>query len=162
MSIFRFPLERVLRVRALEEESARARWSEAEGAARGAESHVQLLRSELVKGRRQLGELRASGAVHANELLAAEHAIGSIERKLTAAHERALTLRFQAEEWREAWREKQVEHEALERLRDRQRTEHAEEENAAESQRLDEVASVRHARRQLPPDPLQFGEGPGR
>lgn len=152
MRPFRFRLQRVLQVRALEEQVARARWLHLEREAAVAEERaVDRFRARDTAQR----ELRATlvGLDPAGVLW--RH--GVLDRMTGAAvrqRERAVTLRDRAEQRRSPWEDRRREVRALERLRARALEAHRDALLREETRALDELNNARaHTRaRPLRPD----------
>jgi len=157
MNRFRFRLDRVRRVRALEEELARAAWREAEGAAAGAEAALGALVRERHAATLALRDRIADPRLQPLAVLAEQRGLEGLERALRAGRERARTLRFQAERARAAWSRRRVDVRALERWRERLFGEHLEREGRREARELDEAALLRSRR-----PGVRSGKGSGR
>ena len=141
MARFSFRLERVLRVRAVLEEVARAEWQTAEHAAAVAEERHRSLVSARKAAVDNLpvgpGPLDVAGLLWRQ---------ASVERMAEAAGrllERARTVRYQADEARRPWEQRRRDRRGLERLRERALSAHLMSEEAAEIVTLDEVAVTR-------------------
>lgn len=141
MARFNFRLERVLRVRAVLEEVARAEWRAAEHAAAVAEERHRslLLEREAAQSDLPVGP----GPLDVNGLLWRQ---ASVERMSEAAgrlRERALTVRYQADEARRPWEERRRDVRGLERLREHALLAHLASEETAEIAAMDEIAVAR-------------------
>jgi flagellar biosynthesis chaperone FliJ len=154
MARFRFRLERLARVRALEERVARAAWGAAERGARQAEAAADTARAALAGGREELRARLAREPLDPQGVLIGQSALVRLGRALARRREDWLTRRGQAERLAEAWRERRGRSEALELLRQREREAHAREALRREAAASDERALARF-RRSGP------GEGPG-
>jgi hypothetical protein len=136
---FDFKLERVAKIRAVEERVARAERLSAEMLARAAEARRDQARAVLQRSRAWLGELLA-GRVDARGVLQAHRALDLEVERLRRTSESARTVRTQTERMAAAHRARKSAARALEELRLRARARHREllekEDNAA----LDEVA----------------------
>jgi hypothetical protein len=136
---FEFRLERLRRVRDIEERLARGERAGSEGLARNAEDLRDRARSALDNSRDELqrmleGPIDPGQVVLMNNLLDAELVI---QRRLI---ESARTLRTQAERMAEAHRERRGAALALDELRDRARTRHLAELTKDDNATQDEVA----------------------
>ncbi|MEM7309986.1 MAG: hypothetical protein AAF682_25145 [Planctomycetota bacterium] len=144
---FRFRLERLKRVRAIEERVARAAWAEAERRARDAEDGVDAIRDGVDRARGA-----APGSVgDAISPRRAELDLQAIDRmlgELLRRKELSLTLRGQASQLAAARREREVDRRALEELEQRHRERFRREANRRESLALDEIALQRKGRRE--------------
>ncbi|MSR63032.1 MAG: hypothetical protein EXS08_11370 [Planctomycetes bacterium] len=136
---FDFRLERVRRVRDLEERVARAERASAEELARAAEASRDRARATLERSRAELAEL-LSGTLEPRGVLSAQRALDSELVRLRRAVESARTARMQAERSASAHRERQKAARALAELRERARLRHALELDKEENAQLDEVA----------------------
>ncbi len=138
-------LARILRIRKVQEEQARALWLEAELAATRSEERA----SELGRARRNmvshLGE-RLCGLPPAWVLLSHEQ-LERVGQKLRIRRERARTLRSQAEAAREPWAERRTAAKGLERLLERAKSKEYMQALALETRELDELNMERAARR---------------
>lgn len=136
---FEFRLERVRRVRALEERVARAERAQAEGLARAAEERRDQARSVLERSRAHLRALLA-GELDARRVLASQRVLDGELASLRRRVESARTLRTQAERMAALQRERSSAARALDELRTRARTRHAAELEKHDNSALDEVA----------------------
>lgn len=136
---FEFRLERVRRVRELEERVARSERARAESVARAAEASRDQAREVLERSRAWLRALLAAGgdprrAAPAERTSAGE--LADLRKKL----ELARTQRLQAERMAALHHERKGAARALEELRERARTRHAAELERHENAQLDELA----------------------
>ncbi len=146
MKPFRFRLERILRVREVEERVARVQLAGADYEARSQESLADVQRSRLEAAR---ADVVSSPAATPAERMAWDLALDAGLAQALAARERARTARLQAEALRPNWTEKRSAAQGLERLRSRLAQEYALEERREESIDMDEIASRRFADRAL-------------
>ena len=141
---FEFRLERVHRVRDVEERVARAERAQAEALARAAEASRDLARSVLEQSRTALRELllvsARKGTLEPREVLAAQRALDGELANLRRRVESARTVRMQAERMAVAHGERKSAARALEELRERARLRHAAQLEKHENAALDEVA----------------------
>ena len=139
---FRFRLDRLRRVRTIEERAARAAWATAERDARAAETALDEHRSVVDRARADAlspigGTLDPRGA---------EIARGTIDgllHGLLGRKEAMLTARGQASRLADAWRGREASRRALEELKKRHQARHRREEERIEAQAMDEVALAR-------------------
>lgn len=147
MKPFRFRLDRVLRVREVEEETARAGWLAVEHDARAAEARAAALANDRAAGLGALARDMTKRALPPAWTLVRHAALDRLARTASAERERALTLRRQADQAKEPWQEKRREVLGLSRLLAVAKSRHAAAVLAAEIAVMDEVASMRAARR---------------
>jgi hypothetical protein len=144
---FQYRLERVRRVRGLEERVARSERVRAQELARAAEASRDQAREVLTRSRAWLCALLERGedprqTLPSERALAAE--LGDLRRKLEAAR----TLRIQAERMAALHQARRSAARALEELRERARRQHAALLERHDNALLDEVAQ-----RTSPPEP---------
>jgi flagellar export protein FliJ len=140
---FRFRLERVLGVRRIEEELARARWLEAELVARAAEERVDALTEVILDAQRELGVRQDRGVLRPAEILLRHASIDRLMVDREQGRRRARVLREAAERERISWSARQSSQRGLERLRERQLDQHRREEEQSSARALDEQALLR-------------------
>jgi flagellar export protein FliJ len=143
---FRFNLDRVLRVRRLEEEVARARWLEAQHESARAQVRLERARAAGREAGQQLHEQISRPLLTPAAVLSAQAACSRIEASIGHQAERALTAAFQAEQQRAPWQEKRSETRGLESLRGRRLENHQLGQERIEIEQLNEIAGQRHAR----------------
>lgn len=148
MTKYVFRLQRVKRVRAVEEEVSRARYGAAELAAREAADLAERKRLAIESAIDDLRGLQGSPTLAPSRVLTALVYVDECRADWRAALEVAQTLRMRADEERKAWLVRKQDVEALERLDERSRDEFRFEQDKSESQALDETASQRAARAQ--------------
>lgn len=146
MKRFRFRLSRLSRVRAIQEELARAEWRAAEDLALRAEARVHEMQDLVAATNAALRELLASGEVPQLEVLAHQDLQDRVRAGLQQARRQAGELRVAAERAREPWTALRVELEGLQRLEDRARENHHAELTRAENAELDQIAQDRAVR----------------
>jgi len=136
---FDFRLERVRRVRDVEERVARAERARAEELARAAETARDEARSVLERSRAWLSTL-LEGRLEPGHVLASQRALDAELAQLRRRVESARTVRAQAEHAAAEHRERKSAARALEELRERNRRQHAAELEKSDNAVLDEVA----------------------
>lgn len=136
---FDFRLERVRRVRDLEERVVRAERAQAEGLARAAEASRDQARSVLEESRAWLRSILA-GTLEPARVLSTQRALDDELASLRRRVESARTLRTQAERMAALQRERKSAVRALDELRERARRRHAAALEHADNATLDEVA----------------------
>ena len=136
---FEFRLERVRRVRDIEERVARAERARTESQARQAEDRRDEARALLVRSRSELGT-RLARAVEVRAVLASQRALDGLLVGLRRRAETARTARLQAERSAALHGERKSAARALEELRERARRRHLAEVEKADNATLDEVA----------------------
>lgn len=146
MTKYAFRLQRVQRVRAVEEDLARARFAEAELAARNAEERAEERRRAIDVAIDDLRGLQGSPQLEPAAVLAALGLVDEARVAWRTADQTARASRATAEEARRAWMERRRDLEGLDRLDERARAEFRQERDRAETLALDEVASQRDAR----------------
>lgn len=143
MKPFRFRLQRVLRVRELREEVARAEFLAADGPAREAEELASACGGDLRAAELELRDDLASGPLAPAAVILEQGALQDLERRRLGARRRAATLRHAAERLRDPLRDAQKDRRALERLRERALEVHRVEVEKEDNRVLDEVAGTR-------------------
>lgn len=139
---FEFRLERVRRVRDIEERVARSERVHAEALARAAETSRDQARAVLQQSRAHLqtileGSVDPRSVLHSQRVMDAE--LVQLRRKIESAR----TLRTQAERMASAHRERESAVRALEELKGRSRHRHTTEVEKEDNAELDEIASQR-------------------
>jgi flagellar export protein FliJ len=149
MSKFTFRLQRVERVRAVEEEIERARFGEAEKIARDAEDLAEHARTSVTAAVDDLRGLQGSPQLAPASVMAALILVDEARIALRNAEQRARVLRTEAETRRAAWVARVHDLEGLEKLETRSLDAFRREEERLEALAMDETASQRaaHARR---------------
>lgn len=138
MARFNFRLERVLRVRAVLEEVARAEWQTAEHAAAVAEERHRSVVADRLASQSNLP--LGPGALDVNGLLWRQASIERMSQAAGRLRERARTVRYQADEARLPWEERRRDRRGVERLREHALLAHLVSEEAAEIAAMDEIA----------------------
>jgi len=141
----KFRLERVLRVRALWEEEARAAWAVLDERARAEEARHAALLDEQLRAQRRLAADRPALRPAAVVLL--DQVLDRMQLDAARLRERAHTLRFQADGAFIPYTERRRERRSLERLKERARRAGLSEERRADAALMDETAVQRAARR---------------
>jgi flagellar biosynthesis chaperone FliJ len=136
-------LERVERVRSVEEELARVRYSAAEADARTAEELADERRAAIAEAIDALRGLQGTPSLQPLQVIAALGCVDRARDMWRSAHERALTLRFQAEEARTAWLERLKDKKGVSRLVERVETHARNEAERDAAQDMDETAARR-------------------
>jgi hypothetical protein len=136
---FDFRLERVRRVRAIEERVAREERARAEGLARAAEASRDRARAALERSRAELAAL-LSGALEPRGVLSAQRGLDAELARLRRTVESARTLRTQAERMAAVHRERKAAERALDELRAREKVRHGAAVARADDAELDEAA----------------------
>jgi flagellar export protein FliJ len=142
-SRFSFRLARLLRLRSVFEQEARAVFGAAEGAAVEAEAEAERQAAALHSALRESAALSGPGQIEPEAVLSAEVAEAARRARLLHERRRADTLRFQADRLRDAWLARRVDHESVQRLEERARGRWREELETSENSALDEVAMTR-------------------
>jgi flagellar export protein FliJ len=146
VSAVHFRLGRVLRVREIEEEVARARWMEAVRAAEDATREADALAQNRAVRQAELADLLGSSTVDASIVLAGHAALDRLAVGVRGARERARTLAFQADVHRLPWEELRRARRSLELLREKQLVEHLLDDERSQAREIDAIASERASR----------------
>jgi hypothetical protein len=149
MTVHVFRLQRVKRVRAVQEEIERARFGEAERIARDSEEAAERSRADVAAAIDDLRGLQGSPRLAPASVMAALILVDEARVALRAAEQRARTLRTEAEARRAVWVARVNDLEGLERLETRSRETFLREEERLATLAMDETASQRaaHVRR---------------
>jgi len=147
MAPFRFRLARVLRVRQIEEDVAKAAWSSAIATANEADRRVEATRLARQTSQTELSQALAGSKLTPAEVLTRHRTLDALSADLERRLQQARTLHFQAEQMRVPWEAKRNEVRGLERLHDKHKQEFQAGERLTESRLMDEVASMRAAKR---------------
>jgi len=145
VSRFTFRLERVLRIRRLEESAAKGEWASALHEFHAAEEAAACRRRELRAAEVDLARVLASGSIEPERVLRDQRALEGLRHALRCARGRAAELGRVAESRREAWSEFRRLRRSLEHLRERAQTRHRDELARQEAQELDDRALARSA-----------------
>lgn len=139
-------LDRVLRVREVEEDVARGAWAMAQAAARSSREKVESLVREHVEAEQDLAQRQAAGAAGPAETICAHRVLEHIGSEIQRARRLQVDAERRAEEARQPWEQKRREKRGLELLVERNRARELEEARQAEAIAMDEVAIQRAAR----------------
>jgi flagellar biosynthesis chaperone FliJ len=155
MSTHVFRLQRVQRVRAVEEEMERARFGEAEKIARAAEDAAESARARVSAAIDDLRGLQGSPQLAPASVMAALILVDEARVAQRSSEQRACELRAEAETRRKAWVARVNDLEGLQRLENRSREAFQREEERLATLAMDETASQRaaHARRARTTEP---------
>lgn len=145
MRRFRFRLGRVLRVRRLQEEVARAAFLEARAEADRARAALERARERLAAGRAELAELQARPRLEPAEVIRQQETLLALQRALGPLRSRAERREEAAAERQAAWSEARAAVRGLERLEARRRGAHRAELERLETREQDERALARGA-----------------
>ena len=147
MKRFAFRLQRLARVRAIEERSARESWALSERAARAAEERAEQALAEVQTARFALRAELESGKLVPAEYLQRQALTDGLVARRAHALQRARAARAQAEVERALWLAQKRKLEGLARLEQRDLEAWRLDENAQAAAEIDEVAAVRSARK---------------
>ncbi len=162
MKPFRFRLARVLRLRELLKDQARAQYGAAELAAQGGEAARDAALQEALAGLDALRARRSAGALDPQAVLVAEAAVDELRQRLAANRKRAVRLRAGAETACEVWNAARAGIQGLERLAERDRDRHRAEVEREQNRESDERALSKFGlkRRTDRPDEPDHGSSP--
>lgn len=139
-----FRLERVLRVRKILEEEARADWAEAEVVAREIEASFHERRASRDQAQERLAD--ELGEISPAAVLLHHDQIDGLTREAARVRERARTAQHHADQAFIPFEERRKDRRALERLHDRDRQRSRDEALRAEIAEQDEINLQRAAR----------------
>lgn len=139
-------LDRVLRVREVEEDVARGAWAVAEAEASRARQRTLDLVAEHRAALEDLARRQSEGGISPGQALCAHRTIDLIAKEIVASKQRERRAAERAERARAPWENKRREKRGLELLVERARMARLEEARAAEAAGMDEVAIQRAAR----------------
>lgn len=145
MKRFQFRLARVLRVRRIEEQAARATFLEQQVLAREAQESAEQALGQRQLMESQLTDQLQSGPIDPRSAIRGQNSIEGMGHVCRRRRDQATTLSLQAEQAREPWVETRVDVRALERLEDRMRERHLSAVEKKANQELDETAARRAA-----------------
>ncbi len=147
MKRFAFRLQRLARVRAIEEQIARENWALAERAARTAEERAERALSDVHEARAALRAELDSGRIVAAELMQRQSLADALVARRVLLLQRARAARAQAEVERALWLAQKRKLDGLGRLEQRDLEAWRLAENAQAAAEIDEVAAGRAARK---------------
>jgi hypothetical protein len=160
MKPFRFPLSRVLRVRAIEHDLALAAWREAEDAARRARESVREVRERIGAAESELFALREHGPIDPSATVIGCQRLDELGRALIRAREVERRTHAEALRLRQAWSAARSERLAIEKLFERRREAHQAEERRREELERVELVSSRTRPTSRTDDTPRSGSGP--
>ncbi len=143
MARFHFKLQRLLRVREIGEELARADVALAERDAQSARTSLAAARADLLRGEVELTQLRSQSNAAAAVL--AERTLPPLLRRIAAGRQRVESAEQAADAARAAWQERRIDVRALEKLEVRERDKFVLEERAREDRASQENLERRAA-----------------
>lgn len=146
MTRFRFPLERLARVRTIQERLAREGWQAAVAAVRAAEVELGIAHGAIYAARDALRRLGSTGMLDVGNVLIAQRELARLERDEVRVRERVVTLRERAERLRPLWQERRREVAGLDRLKEHARDAWTVEERRREARAMDGAVEIRTAR----------------
>lgn len=138
MTRFRFRLQRVLGVRRVEEELARAEWQAAERTAREAEERARRAQASALDARARLAELQSRAELRPAEVLLEQSQLDRLREQWVQKTILASRVRRDAERLRHVMAERRVRVRGLETLEGRARGEWRAENEALANRELDE------------------------
>jgi len=147
MKRFAFRLQRLARVRAIEERVVREKWALAERAARAAEERAAQALADVQAARAGLLAELDSGKLVPAEYLQRQSLTDALLARRAHALQRARSARAQSEVERALWLAQKRKLEGLARLEQRDLEAWRLDENASAAAEIDEVAAVRAARK---------------
>ncbi|MBK7642522.1 MAG: flagellar FliJ family protein [Planctomycetes bacterium] len=147
MKRFAFRLQRLARVRSIEEQIAREKWALVERRARTAEETAERALADVHAGRAALRTELERGALVPAQLLQRQDACDALVQRRGAALQRARAARAEADVERAVWLGQKRKLDGLERLEERDHNAWRLAESASSAAEIDEIASVRAARK---------------
>lgn len=149
MKRYAFGLQRVKRVRGVEEDLAKAEFSAAEASARTAEARADACKVAIDLAIDDLRGLQGSPQLSPATVIVALGLVDDARRAWFDAVELAQVARARAEELRRAWQARKRDLDGLERLDERARADWALEREREEARTIDDTAIQRNARARL-------------
>lgn len=146
MKRYQFKLQRVKRVREVEEEIARAAFGSAELAAREAEMRAETRRADIARAIDDLRGLQGAPKLDPMTVITSLGLVDDARRAWFDAVEFARGLRVKAEELRVAWQARKRDVDGLERLDEHAHAAYFLEREREEAHAIDDNASQRDAR----------------
>jgi len=146
MRRFSFKLERLARVRHVQEEVLRAQWQSAEHRAAKARARTEAGRAAIASALADLRRMQANHQLDPHLILHAREAIAHLEDRLAGLEQLWEVARQEALRLREPWRAVRAELEGLKRLEEKERIKFRIESERGEAKRMDERAQGRFMR----------------
>jgi flagellar FliJ protein len=140
---FSFRLQRLLRVRELEEQAARERWALHERETQAARTQAEAAR----QAKHDAWQKLRSKADRPLQRLALEQTLPGLDQRLQSCRDRLDAAQQRAESERRAWVQERARVQSLERLKERDAAQFRADALQRENAILDEVASGREARK---------------
>lgn len=150
MKKYQFKLERLARVRTVQEEFARAKWQAAEQVVRIAEAREREIELSIERSNDELGRAQALPHINPGHILQARQAMEFLERQLAAQKDNTKLARIEANKLKAPWQVVRTEVEGLKRLDQKARDTHRIEREREEAKQSDEVAMDRARRNNFP------------
>jgi flagellar export protein FliJ len=133
-------LERVLRVRQLEEEITREQFISCQSVARRAEQVADGIGAEIARAHTELSETRLQARIPPEDLVIAQTTLESLEENLAEQKRRARNFTLEADEKRTTWERARRDMRTIERIEERLRAADRESERRLEAREMDEQA----------------------
>jgi flagellar export protein FliJ len=149
---FEFQLQRLARVRKVQEDLARAAWQAAEAAARELARRVEAAEAGILEAVEDLRTLQSSPRLEAAQLIQAQQAVQLLSVRREALVGRQRDAQAEADRLREPWQALRTELEGLRRLEEKARERHRLEAERIETNETDQVAMERARQRRLDED----------
>jgi flagellar export protein FliJ len=144
---FEFQLQRLARVRKVQEDLARAAWQAAEAAARELARRVEAAEAGILEAVEDLRTLQSSPRLEAAQLIQAQQAVQLLSVRREALVGRQRDAQAEADRLREPWQALRTELEGLRRLEEKARERHRLEAERIETNETDQVAMERARQR---------------
>lgn len=149
MKRYVFGLQRVKRVRGVEEDLAKAEFSTAEMSARSAEARAEECKAAIGRAIDDLRGLQGSPQLSPSAVIVALGLVDDARRVWFDAEELAHVARARADELRRAWQARKRDLDGLERLDQHARADWALERDREETRAIDDTAIQRKARARM-------------
>jgi len=146
---FEFQLQRLARVRKVQEDLARAAWQAAEAVARELASRVEAAEAGILEAVEDLRILQSSPRLEAARLIQAQQAVQHLSARRETLVGRQRDAQAEADRLREPWQALRTELEGLRRLEEKARERHRLEAERLETAETDQVAMERARQRRL-------------
>lgn len=146
MKRYEFKLQRVKRVRGIEEEIARAAFASAEFAARESEARAEARHADIARAIDDLRGLQAAPKLAPTTVITSLGLVDDARRAWFDAVEIARRLRVKAEDMRSEWQARKRDIDGLERLDEGAHAAYFLERERDESRAIDDTAGQRDAR----------------